>query len=48
QEEASSVYRDAMEWNRRTILNTANMGKFSSDRAILEYARKVWGLRNEG
>ncbi|MBU4209231.1 MAG: glycogen/starch/alpha-glucan phosphorylase, partial [Proteobacteria bacterium] len=48
QEEASSVYRDAMEWNRRTILNTANMGKFSSDRAILEYARKVWGLRNDG
>jgi starch phosphorylase len=48
QEEASSVYRDAMEWARRTILNTANMGKFSSDRAVLEYARKVWGLRNEG
>ncbi|MBU4012445.1 MAG: glycogen/starch/alpha-glucan phosphorylase [Proteobacteria bacterium] len=48
QEEASSVYRDVTEWNRRTILNTANMGKFSSDRAILEYARKVWGLRNDG
>ena len=48
QEEASSIYRDATEWTRRTILNTANMGKFSSDRAILEYARKVWGLKNAG
>ena len=48
QEEASSVYSDAMEWDRRTILNTANMGKFSSDRAVLEYARKIWGLRNDG
>ncbi|HUV50650.1 MAG TPA: glycogen/starch/alpha-glucan phosphorylase [Anaerolineae bacterium] len=48
QEEASSIYYNPMEWARRTILNTANMGKFSSDRAVLEYAREVWGLRNEG
>ena len=31
-------------WNRKSILNVARMGKFSSDRCILEYARDIWGL----
>ncbi|NND96811.1 MAG: glycogen/starch/alpha-glucan phosphorylase [Pirellulaceae bacterium] len=43
QEEVGRVYLDQEEWTRRSILNTANMGKFSSDRAILEYAEKIWG-----
>jgi starch phosphorylase len=30
------------------IHNTARMGKFSSDRTILEYARKVWNLPQIG
>jgi glycogen phosphorylase len=36
------LYRSPDEWARRAILNTANMGKFSSDRAVSEYAQKVW------
>lgn len=42
QEEVSTVYKDSEEWTRRSILNTARMGKFSSDRAINEYANEIW------
>ena len=44
QEEVSKVYLDQDEWARRAILNTAGMGKFSSDRTIAEYAREIWGI----
>jgi starch phosphorylase len=38
------LFRDSDEWVRRSILNTASMGKFSSDRAVSEYARDIWGV----
>jgi starch phosphorylase len=44
QDEASRVYQDREEWARRAILNTAGMGKFSSDRTIAEYARDIWNV----
>jgi starch phosphorylase len=38
------VYHDQTEWTRRSILNVAKMGMFSSDRTILGYARDIWGV----
>jgi starch phosphorylase len=32
-------------WTRKSILNVANMGKFSSDRAIQEYVDDIWGVK---
>jgi len=38
------AYRDTERWTRMAIANVAQMGFFSSDRTIAEYARQVWGL----
>ncbi len=45
QERVSQAYRDERRWARMSILNTANTGKFSSDRAIREYAEEIWQAR---
>jgi starch phosphorylase len=42
QEEVSEAYADQERWTRMSILNTAHMGKFSSDRSVLEYAERIW------
>jgi starch phosphorylase len=44
QTNVSQCYRDPDRWTKMSILNTANMGKFSSDRAVREYAEKIWNV----
>jgi starch phosphorylase len=44
QERAGELFRNREEWARRSILNTANMGGFSSDRAVMEYASRIWNV----
>ena len=44
QEAVALAYRDKARWAQMAILNTARMGKFSSDRTISEYAREIWKL----
>ena len=39
---AGLLWQDKAEWWRRAVLNTAHMGFASADRAILDYARKIW------
>jgi starch phosphorylase len=42
QERVAQAYLDQDEWTRKSILNAAKMGKFSSDRTIQEYAQSIW------
>ncbi len=35
----------ARAWNRKSLLNIARMGKFSSDRTVNEYAREIWKIK---
>jgi starch phosphorylase len=42
QDRVAAAYRAPSLWTRMAILNTARMGKFSSDRAIREYCRDIW------
>ncbi len=44
QQEVDRAYSDPAHWTRMSILNVARMGKFSSDRAIREYAEHIWHL----
>ena len=44
QDKVRALYLDQEQWTRCSILNTANMGKFSSDRAVREYARDIWHI----
>jgi len=45
QDDVAKTYRDKAEWTKKSILNVANMGKFSSDRTIQQYAQEIWGLK---
>jgi starch phosphorylase len=38
------AYRDPKRWAKMAIMNTARVGKFSSDRTIAEYNRDIWKL----
>jgi starch phosphorylase len=44
QRDVDAAYRDSARWDRTSILNAARMGRFSSDRAIREYAERIWRL----
>ena len=45
QERVMQAYKDEKKWAKSAILNVANVGKFSSDRTIEEYATQIWNLR---
>ena len=45
QEQVSRAYQNQEEWTKKSILNVANMGKFSSDRTIQEYAEEIWAVK---
>ncbi len=45
QDKIISAYQDPASWTQKAILNVARSGKFSSDRAIGEYARFIWNAK---
>ncbi|HJW94549.1 MAG TPA: glycogen/starch/alpha-glucan phosphorylase [Thermoanaerobaculia bacterium] len=45
QQRVDEAYRDRHAWLRKSLLNIARMGKFSSDRTISEYARDIWHIK---
>jgi len=45
QEEVDASYRKPMEWAKKSILSTAGMGRFSTDRTISEYAEEIWDVK---
>ncbi len=42
QRKVAQTYSNKKLWTKMSILNTANMGKFSSDRSVMEYADNIW------
>ena len=45
QDIVGKLFRNEEEWSRRAILNVARIGKFSSDRTIGEYVKKIWHVK---
>lgn len=44
QKYASETYRDTAKWQSMSLMNIANSGVFSADRAVDEYAKNIWKL----
>ncbi len=44
QDRVDEIFRDRPVWARKALINTARVGKFSSDRSIADYAENIWGI----
>ncbi len=45
QDRVDAAFRDERRWARMSVLNTARMGRFSSDRSIREYCERIWKVK---
>jgi starch phosphorylase len=45
QKQVSQAYRDQASWIRKSIINAARMGTFSSDRTIRQYCDEIWNVK---
>jgi starch phosphorylase len=44
-EQVDALYRNEDEWSHKAVINCLNMGYFSSDRSIREYADRIWAVK---
>ena len=44
QQQAAEAYQDKDRWTAMSIINSANSGKFSTDRTMEEYNNEIWKL----
>jgi len=45
QDQADALYALEDQWSRKAVINCLNMGFFSSDRSIREYADRIWSVK---
>jgi starch phosphorylase len=45
QDRVDAAYRKSREWNGMSLVNIARSGRFSSDRAVMEYAGNIWNIK---
>lgn len=45
QDKVGKAFKRKAEWVKKSVLNVARMGKFSSDRSIMEYCRDIWRVK---
>ena len=45
QERIAAAWKQPELWWKMAIMNTASLGKFSSDRAVMDYAKTIWNVR---
>ena len=45
QAELEKLYRDQKAWTQASLMNIANVGRFSSDRTVREYADDIWYIK---
>jgi starch phosphorylase len=45
QKKLAEAYRNRDQWTKMSILNVANMGRFSSDRTIQQYSDDIWSVK---
>lgn len=46
QKRVDETYKNQDKWTTMSIMSTAGMGKFSTDRTIRDYATKIWGVKS--
>jgi glycogen phosphorylase len=45
QEQVDALYAMENEWSRKAVINCLNMGYFSSDRSVRDYADRIWSVK---